>query len=199
MPRRSAAATAATHDELIETALRLASVDGLEGLTLGRLADAVGMSKSGALAHFGGKEELQLQTLARAIEMFMAAVYRPVAPLPPGRERLLALCRRWFDFLSSGQLPGGCFMTTASVEYDARNGPVHDQVEQAMRRWLRSLEREIAAAQAARTLAPSLNARDTAFAINALVAGANVSFQLHGDADAFRRAQRVIERLLERR
>src|SRR5687767_9491001 len=123
MPRRAAAAVADTCAEVLGVALRRASIDGLEGLTIGRLADELSMSKSGLHGLFGSKEELQVATFDAAVANFIDQVWRPVANRDPGLPRLNALIDRWLAYHRRRVLPGGCFVTTATIEFDARPGP----------------------------------------------------------------------------
>jgi len=174
----------------------VASVAGLEGLTIGRLAERLGMSKSGLAGRFGSKEQLQLATLDLAVDMFRATVYEPAAGEPAGLARLSAICDRWIGYLGEPCFPGGCFLTTASVEFDAREGPVHDAVERAMNRWLRVLEAEAATAVAAGELASDTDPAEVAFTINALAVGTNCDYQLRGDARALERGRRAMAGVL---
>ena len=98
-----------TRQSILDHAVNLASTDGLEGLTIGRLADDLEMSKSGLFAHFGSKEELQLATIEEAKQRFVDEVFRPVLKVERGYPRLLSLCRSWIDYLRRGVFPGGCF------------------------------------------------------------------------------------------
>ncbi len=190
MPRRSASEVDADRDLTLRTAVDVASVVGLEGLTIGRLASELGMSKSGLVGRFGSKEKLQLATLALASEMFREAVYEPVASEPAGRARLLAICDRWIGYLGEPFFPGGCFLTTAAVEFDAREEcPVREAVRVAMGRWLRVLEVEAAAAVAARELPAGADPATIAFTLNALAVGTNCDFQLHRDRRALERGR----------
>src|SRR3954453_20936526 len=126
MPRRSAAEAARTHEAILDHAVALASTDGLEGLTIGRLATDVRMSKAGVIGHFGTKEALQLEALERAIEAWRAAVWDPVAGEEPRVPRLRALARRWSAFLGDCPFPGGCFVSAASFEFDDRPGAIRE-------------------------------------------------------------------------
>src|ERR1700733_3332612 len=135
MPRRSATEVEGSRAETLAAAVQLASVVGLEGLTIGRLADRLGMSKSGLVGRFGSKEQLQLAALELAADMFRQAVYEPSAGQPAGLRRLNAICDAWIDYLRDPPFPGGCFLTTASVEFDARPGPVNEAVKNVMNRW----------------------------------------------------------------
>jgi AcrR family transcriptional regulator len=107
----------------LEAAVELASVQGLEGLTIGALAARLSISKSGLIGRFGSKLELQLAVLQRAVDLFRAAVYDPAARQPAGLRRLEAIMDMWIAYLANPPFPGGCFLTTASVEFDARPGP----------------------------------------------------------------------------
>jgi AcrR family transcriptional regulator len=195
MPRRSQAAVAETRAAVTETAVDRASVEGLEGLTIGALADEVEMRKSSLFSLFGSKEELQLATLDAAIRHFSAEVWGPVADEEPGLPRLLALCDSWLDYHRRETLPGGCFLTTATVEFDARPGPLRDAVADTMDLWLSTLEREAATAIEAGDLPPT-DPADVAFQLNALAAAASYGFQLKRDPEVFDRARRCMRRAL---
>jgi AcrR family transcriptional regulator len=194
MPRRSAAQVELSRAATLDAAVRVASVVGLGGLTIGSLASELGMSKSGLVGRFGNKEDLQLATLERAAEVFRETVYDPAAAAEPGRERLAAICDAWVAYLGGPTFPGGCFMTTASVEFDAQGGPVADAVRGFMRRWLRVLEHEAQIAVDAGDLHG--DPADIAFTLNALAVGANCDFQLHRDPRSLRRARAAMEAVL---
>jgi AcrR family transcriptional regulator len=195
MPRRSAAAVADTRAEVLDTAMRRASVDGLEGLTIGTLAGEVAMSKSGLHGLFGSKEDLQVATFERAVERFTRDVWKPVARRRDGQERLLALIDRWLAYHRNPTLPGGCFVTTATVEFDARPGPLRDAVAKARRRMHAALEADIAAAIEHGDLPADTNAADVAFALYALASAASQAIQL-GEPGASARARRVMRALV---
>jgi AcrR family transcriptional regulator len=179
-----------TREAILERAVDLASTDGLEGLTIGRLASELGMSKSGLFGHFGSKEELQLATIDQAARRFVAQVVEPAyRDNPQGPERLRALVDRYLDHISGEVFPGGCFWAAASAEFDGRPGPVRDAVKDGTAAWLAELERQ---AEAAGVDDP----RQLAFELHSLAAGANQRFQLFGDPDAFERARRGIARVL---
>ena len=196
MPRRAAADVAATRETVLAAAVRNASVEGLEGLTIGRLAGELEMSKSGLFGLFGSKQDLQLATLDAAFAHFLTGVWRPVAKQPAGRERLAALCDSWLGYHERESMPGGCFLTTATVEYDARPGPVRDAVIDGMERWLSFLSREVAAAVEAGELPPDTDPADVAFELNALASAASSAFQLSRDKSVFARARRLMRRRL---
>jgi AcrR family transcriptional regulator len=196
MPRRSAAAVAETRTAVAEAASRRASIEGLEGLTIGALADEVEMRKSSVFSLFGSKEELQRATLEAAVQSFTKEVWDPVADREPGLPRLLALCDSWLDYHRREVMPGGCFLTTATVEFDARPGPLRDATAKIMERWLGLLEREARVAIEAGDLPAGTDAADLAFQLNALAAGGSYGFQLWRDPELFERARRSMHRAL---
>jgi AcrR family transcriptional regulator len=191
MPRRSQAQAARTHDAIVDRAVAVASTDGLEGLTIGRLATDMRMSKAGVIGHFGSKEALQLEALERAIAAWRDAVWEPVANEEPGLPRLLAVARRWSEFLGDCPFPGGCFLTAASFEFDDRPGPVRDRVREALDLWLRVL-----AADARR--AGFDDPEQVAFELNAIAMGTNHAVRLQEDRLAAKRCRRAMERVLTR-
>jgi len=196
MPRRSSSDVDADRSLTLRTAVDVASVVGLEGLTIGRLADKLGMSKSGLAGRFENKEQLQLATLELAVDMFRASVYLPAADEPAGRTRLLAICNRWINYIGEPCFPGGCFLTTASVEFDAREGAVHDAVKRAMSRWLRVLETEAETAVRAGEFPSDTDPSEIAFTLNALAVGTNCDYQLHRQARSLKRGRRAMETVL---
>jgi AcrR family transcriptional regulator len=198
-PREREALTGAraTRAAVLYDALQIASVEGLEGLTVARLAEVTGMSKSGLWGLFGSKQELQLRTLELGIEEFMEAVWWMVDGNEPGRERLQPLCDYWIAYNASRGLPGGCFLTTAAVEWDARPGPLHDRVERAMREWLALLAREIARAIEKHELPADLSPQDAAFELNAIASAASWGYRLSGETKVLERARRCMRRVLQ--
>lgn len=199
MPRRSSAQVAARRSAILNAAVAEVSVSGFEGASIGQLAGELEMSKSGLIGHFGDKQQLQLATLHAGLELFAAEVWHAAEHEPPGRRRLLALCDAWLNFFEREILPGGCLMTTATVEFDARPGPVRDAIAAAMRRWLDLLEREAAIARSQGELADDVQPADVAFQLNALASAASSSFQLHRDHHVFQRARRLMRGVIERR
>ena len=187
---------AETRSEVTQAAVERASVEGLEGLTIGRLADEARMHKSSVFSLFGSKQELQLAALEKAVEQFTDEVWGPAAGERPGLPRLLALCDSWLAYHELGVMPGGCFLTTATVEYDARPGAMRDAVARTMKRWLGVLEREVATAVEAGEVPSDTEPRDVAFQLNALAAAASYGFQLSGDPEVFAVARRSMRRAL---
>ncbi len=196
MPRRSQSAVAKTRATVTRAAVDRASVEGLEGLTIGGLAGETEMRKSSVFSLFGSKEDLQRATLEAADEQFRKEVWSPVADEEPGLPRLLALCDSWLDYHRREVMPGGCFLTTATIEYDARPGPLRDAVAQTMKRWLGVLEREATVAIEAGDLPGETDPADVAFQLNALAAGASYGFQLWRDPEMFARARRSMRAAL---
>ena len=186
-----------TRQHILERAINVASLEGLEGLTIGRLADELQMSKSGLFAHFGSKEDLQLAAIDGARQRFVDEVVRPAFTAPRGFPRLMALCREWLNYLNRGVFPGGCFFAAASFEFDGRPGPVRDAIAAAMDDWLATLAKSVALAKEEGHLDPRVDPAQIAFELNALFLGANFSSQLQHDPLAFRRAEKAIEQRLE--
>ena len=187
-----------TRESILQAAADLASVEGLEGLTIGRLATELGMSKSGLFAHFGSKEELQLATIDAARRRFVDHVVKPSRHLPRGRERVEALMRDWLRYYRSDVFAGGCFFYTVKAEFDSRpNSPVRKVVTEDAREFLAFLTREVRKAQDAGDLDPSVEAEQIAFELEALGAAAQQQYQLMDDPAVFDRAERGISARLD--
>jgi AcrR family transcriptional regulator len=168
---------------ILREAARLATVDGIDGLSLGRLADAVGMSKSGLFAHFKSKEELQLATIAAADDIFEEVVVVPAMRADPGVPRLEAFADRFIAHLRDEVFPGGCFFASAAVELGPRQGPVRDSALAVLVRWSGLLHAEVAQAQADGEIDASLDAGQVAFELNAFLLLANAQFIAGGGAE----------------
>jgi len=187
-----------TRKAILEAAVHIASAEGLEGLTIGRLATELSMSKSGLFAHFGSKEDLQVATVEAARSIFIREVIRPVFEGERGLTGLWRLCDSWLSYVESGVFRGGCFFAAVASEFDSRPGPVRDRIAEIMKEWLATLRRAIAEAQAAGELAGEVDSTQMAFEFNALELGANWAFQLYGDKQAFARAREAILENLHR-
>lgn len=196
MPKRSVAQTEQTRRDILSKAVDLASVDGLDGLTVGRLADAISMSKSGLFAHFGSKEELQLAVIDTARDIFAGEVLSGTEEVPVGLGRLAHLATGWLAYVEKGLFRGGCFFAAVSSEVDDKPGRVRDRVVDLTRSWIDLLEAEAAEAVTRGELTGETEPDQLAFEIHAFVQEANWAFQLHGDGAAFRRAARAIGRTL---
>ena len=174
----------------------IASVEGLEALTVGRLAAELELSKSGVFALFGSKQELQLATVREAARIYTERVLRPAAETPPGLGRVWRLCELWLEYSRSRVFPGGCFFYGAMAEFDARTGPVHDAVVRAQRDWSAHVERTIEEARTAGELRAGTDVGQLAFELVALLETANALSVLHDEESAYGRARVAIaERL----
>jgi len=187
-----------TRKAILEAAVHIASAEGLEGLTIGRLAADLSMSKSGLFAHFGSKEDLQVATVEAARSIFIREVIRPSFEGEHGLVDLWHLCDTWLSYVESGVFRGGCFFAAVAAEFDSRPGPVRDRIAEIMKEWLATLRRAVADAQTAGELKSEVDPTQMAFEFNALELGANWAFQLYGDKQAFARARESILESLHR-
>ncbi len=176
-------------EAILARAVDLASTEGLEGLTIGRLAGELEMSKSGLFGHFGSKEELQLATVEAAARRFVGEVVEPALAEPEGSRRLRALCDRYLGYLERRVFPGGCFWASAAIEFDGRPGRIRDRIRVGVGAWVGGLEREAA-------LAGADDPAQLVFEIHALGQAANASDQLFEDRAAFGRARVAIDAAL---
>lgn len=195
-PRRSVAESRRTRSDILATGVRLASVEGLEGLTIGRLATAMNMSKSGVLGHFGSKEELQLAVVDTAGEIFTREVADRARGAEAGLPKLLAMCRAWVSYLERRVFPGGCFFTAAATEFDDRPGRVRNAIAGLSTVWDRDLYRQIRTATAAGDLPKDTDADQLVFEITGVILALNNALQLHRDTRAPGRARKSLTRLL---
>src|SRR4051812_22426645 len=195
-PRSSVAQAGRTRDAIVERAVDVASKEGLEGLTIGRLAGDLRMSKAGLIGHFGSKEQLQLAAIESAIERFRRQVWEPVEDREPGLHRLRALCDSWISYLERRVFPGGCFFAAAAAEFDDRGGPVREKLARQARRWRRTLEREAQAAVEAGDLPKGLEPAQLAADLNGVFLRLNHDLRLLRDCDAPARARQSVARLL---
>ncbi|MDN3359258.1 TetR/AcrR family transcriptional regulator [Actinomadura sp. DC4] len=195
-PRKSVTETAGTRVRIIERAFALASAEGLEGLTIGRLATDLGMSKAGVIGHFGTKEALQLATLDAAVERFRRRVPAQVTGAKPGRERLTRAFGEWIDYMSGDEAHGGCFLASVATEYDGRPGPVRDAVLAALSSWSDYVRGELSTAAAAGELPEGTDLDQLAFELNGVILATDQAIQLHHDPAAPARGRHAIDRLL---
>jgi AcrR family transcriptional regulator len=186
-----------TRNAILDVAAALATEEGLETLSIGRLAEATGMSKSGLFAHFGSKLELQLATVDHAAELFVTEVIAPAREAPRGLARVWALCERMTDYAERQVFPGGCFFAATSAEFNNRPGPVRDRIAEMLRSWLSYLQHAVEQAQAAGELDPSVDARAIAFQLDAFAQAANSQYQLFRDDRVFDDARRAVRERLE--
>jgi AcrR family transcriptional regulator len=187
-----------TRESILHTAVQLASVEGLDGITIGRLASELGMSKSGLFAHFGSKEELQLATIDTAREIFVETIITPARQAERGLPRLEALMDNWLEYMRREVFKGGCFFDAVRGEYNSRpRGPVRDAVWQDFADWSTILVNRVKSAQAEGHLDPDADPEQVAYELDALGGAANVRFQLDRDPQWFERARRAIQARLE--
>jgi AcrR family transcriptional regulator len=177
---------------ILDTAARLATVEGIDGLSIGRLAQEIGMSKSGLYAHFGSKEELQLATVAAAEEVFDADVVDPAMRVDDGLARVEALCERFLSHVERVVFPGGCFFASVSAELDTRPGPVRDRVAGVQARWSGLVSAGLREAQARGELDGGADVDQLTFELNAILAQANTVFLLYDDRKVFALARRAL-------
>jgi AcrR family transcriptional regulator len=185
-----------TREAILDQALRLASELGLEGLTIGRLAEALGLSKSGLFAHFGSKEALQVAVLDRAAERFTEVVLKPALEIPRGEARLRGIVDRWLRWPTALSLPGGCFFVQVAAELDDRPGAARDRLAAMQRAWLDALARVVRGAQEEGQLAPALDADQFAFELYGTMLSFHHASRLLRDGGAEARAHAALERLL---
>ncbi len=185
-----------TRQQILDRALALASECGLEGLTIGMLASALGMSKSGVFAHFGAKDELQIAVLDAAAERFTANVMRPALQQARGLARLRAIFDHWIAYSVSGPLPGGCLFIAAAAEFDDKPGAVHDHVRAAQQRWRDALLKAIRLAVDTGELPADTDCEQLGFEMFAQVLAAHHDLRLMSQHSAVSRARRGLDRLL---
>jgi AcrR family transcriptional regulator len=185
-----------TRRAILRKAVNIASLEGLEGLTIGKLASTLRISKSGLFAHFGSKEELQCAVVDEARDIFVEKVVLPAAQLR-GLRLLRAYCENWLSYGEQRVFPGGCFFSAASLEFDDRPGPVRERIVGLMKKWLLSLERAASDAQAAGEIRKDVDVHQLAFEIQALAMGGNWGSRLFRDQSAFRSASAAILRRID--
>jgi AcrR family transcriptional regulator len=181
-----------TRAEILKRAVDIASAEGLEGLSIGRLAAELEMSKTGVFAHFGSKEELQLATVNAAKEIFLAEIVAPALKRQPGISRLSAFLEGWLSYVERIVFRGGCFFAAASAEFDSRPGVVRDRIVELTRAWVTALEEEVRRAQKLKQLSSGVSPRQLVFELHAFVQEANWAFKLFDEKAAFARAKAAI-------
>lgn len=187
-----------THASILDVATRLASVEGIEGLTIGRLAEALGVSKSGVYAHFGSKERLQLETIKAAEAIFAEQVMRPALESPEGIGRLEALFEAYLSYIERLVFPGGCFFASLLPEMDARSGPIHEALVAGERGFVDRVEEMAREAQARGEIAREVDPGQLAFELQSAIELANYHFVLFRDPRELERARTAIAGILER-
>ncbi|WP_405990229.1 TetR/AcrR family transcriptional regulator [Streptomyces sp. NBC_00986] len=178
-----------TRQLILRRTVDIASVEGLEALTVGRLATELQLSKSGVFALFGSKQELQLATVREAARIYTEKVIGPAAEVPVGVGRLWRLCELWLEYSRGRVFPGGCFFYGVIAEFDARSGPVHDAMVDAQRAWTALVERTAAEARDSGELRADTDIPQLAFEIVALMETSNAFSVLHDEETVYRRAR----------
>ncbi len=195
--RRTRAPGDRARAHIVERAAQLASIEGLEGLSIGRLAEATGVPKSSVHALFGSKEELQLATINAARDSFIGEVVAPaLSGTRPGRDRLLALCEGYLSYVERRVFPGGCFFVAVSAVVGGRPGRVHDDVARIQQQWRDLLQAEAQTAVANGELGTDTDPGQLAFELGVILAGTNIVSVLHDDLIVISRARTAIHRLL---
>jgi AcrR family transcriptional regulator len=186
-----------TREAILDEATRLASRIGLEALSIGKLAQAVGMSKSGLFAHFGAKETLQHEVLAYVADSFVAEVIRPALAAPRGEPRIRLVFDNWLRWTNTRH-EGGCPIVQATVEYDDRPGPLRDYLADLQNRWLGFIEGAAELAVEEGQFGAGLDPSQFAFEFNALLLGYHYTARMIADPTAESRVRASFEELLNR-
>ena len=185
-----------TRAAIVEAALQAASRDGLEGLTIGTLADSMHMSKSGVFAHFGSREELQLAVLKAYVQRFVDEVLRPSVAKPRGLPRLESILERWVSFLAR-EMTRGCIMIAGAVEYDDVPGPLRDEMVAIIAGWKLELIKAIRQAVSEGHLKRDVDAQQLVFEVYGLMLAMHQDARLLRSADSAKRARAGLRRLID--
>jgi AcrR family transcriptional regulator len=195
-PRKPRADGERTREAIVREAVSLATIDGLEGLSIGNLAARLAMSKSGVYAHFGSKQELQLAAVDEAGRIFHAEVVAPALVATPGLAQLVAVCDAFFDHLVRHTFPGGCFFAGAALEMGTRPGRVKEAIA-AFQSGFTALIRQFSVVALEQHELPADEDPDAlTFELNGIILAANANFVLRSDPAALEMARRVVRRRL---
>lgn len=195
-PRQPRADGQRTRQAILSAAASLATVDGLEGLSIGNLAAATGISKSGLYAHFGSKQELQLATVQEAERILTKEVVQPALAALPGRGQLAAACEAFFSYVERRVFPGGCFFAATSLEMGARPGPVRDRLAAVQSDFTALLRSFATTAIEQDELASHEDPDRLAFELHAILLGADTKFVLYNDPTVMALARDVVHHRL---
>ena len=185
-----------TRAAIVREAVSLATVDGLEGLSIGNLASALEMSKSGIYAHFGSKQDLQLATVDEAARIFQAEVVDPALATAPGLAQLVAVCDAFFDHLVRRTFPGGCFFAGAVLEMGTRPGPVKEQIAAFQGGFTALIRHFVVTAIEQHELPDDEDPDALTFELNGIILAANTNFVLRDDPAALDMARTIVRRRL---
>jgi AcrR family transcriptional regulator len=194
--RRRRADGERSREKILQAAAELATIEGLNGLSIGRLADAVGMSKSGLYAHFRSKEELQLATVETASRI-LSSELEPGMAAPAGTARIVALCDAFLSHVERRVFPGGCFFASGAAELATQPGRVRDAIATSYRDWIALLQDEVRTAQAAGEIDSREDPEQLVFELNGILVAANVFFLLFDEPAELERARRGVRERLE--
>jgi AcrR family transcriptional regulator len=190
--RRTRADGARSYQRIVDAAARLATLEGLEGVSIGRLADEIGMSKSGLYAHFDSKQDLQLAAIEAAEAVYAAEVIEPAMQAPGGVRRVELLCERYLSYVERGVFPGGCFFAATAAEWNSRKGPVRERVRAILEAWTQLLAANLREAQQQGDLRRDADVYQIAFEVNAVLHEANGHYLLFRDGAVLDRARTAI-------
>jgi AcrR family transcriptional regulator len=184
---------ARTRSTIVRAAADLASAEGLDGLSIGRLASELAMSKSGLIAHFGSKQDLQLAAIEEARQRYVQEVIAPALAVGSGITRLHALCEAFLSYIERRVFPGGCFFAAAMAEFDGKApGPVRDRIAECQQQWMNTLERAAEEARAQKQLPLGTDPQQLAFELEGALLTANWYFHLYDDPGYLDRARRAV-------
>lgn len=194
--RRQRSDGARSRQKILRAAANLATIEGLEGITIGNLADHIGMSKSGLYAHFGSKQQLQLATIDAALEILNAEVLEPAQEAADPLGQLRLLYDRFLGYIERRVFPGGCFFASADAELGMHDGPVKERIAELQRAWAANVESLVREAQAAGSLPTDDEPAQIAFELDAYAMLGNIAFVLHDDPAYLAHARLAIARRL---
>ena len=186
-----------TKAAIVDTALRMAAQVGLEGLSIGALAEAMEMSKSGVFAHFGSRDELQISVVREYYARFEREVFQPAMEQPRGLPRLQALFEHWMRF-TSAELDSGCIFISGAIEFDDRPGPVRDALAEAVDAWIDAMTRAVAQACEEKHLDAGADPSQIAFEIHALILALHYEARFMRRPGSLGRAQQGFVNILQR-
>jgi len=185
-----------THTAILDAAVKLASVEGIGAVTIGRLAEKVGVSKSGLYAHFGSKRHLQTEIVHAAREIFQREVIDPALTVAPGRRRLVALTDAYLSHVERRVFPGGCFFAGMMAEFDAPSGALHEEVLTDQQEWIALVTELVQEAKAQGELRDDVDTGQVTFELTAILGQANYYSVLFPESNAIEQAQRAIETII---
>ncbi|MGD8824650.1 MAG: TetR/AcrR family transcriptional regulator [Myxococcales bacterium] len=182
-----------SRERVLEAAVRLAAIEGLERLSLSRLAEAAGLSKSGLFGLFGSKEDLQFAIIDKAREVFMHEVVIPALAAPEGTPRLRALCEGYLNHIAFREWPSGCFFASVAAEVGGRPGPIRDRVAREQKQWASLLRQSATRAAELGQLGSEEPPEQLAFELGAMLTGADITYLLHRDPEILERVGSALQ------